>query len=98
MTTKHETLKKHYLEYIFSNVKNTGWGFPVARTLPANASNEGSIPGPGTGIPHATGQLGPCSPTTEAALCSATREATSMRSRLAVTKDSPRTTTKTQWS
>ena len=68
-------LKKHYLEYIFSTVKNTGWGVPVAGTLPASASKEGSTPGPGTGIPHAAGQLGLCGTSAEAALCSVRRQA-----------------------
>ena len=32
-------------------------GGPVVKTLPFNARDEGSIPGQGTKIPHATGQL-----------------------------------------
>ena len=60
-------------------------GAPVAENLPCNAGDMGSIPGGGTKIPHATGQLSPCATTTEAqvrySLCSIIREAFSMRSR-----------------
>ena len=34
-------------------------GGPVVRNLPSNAGNLGLIPGRGTKIPHATGQLSP---------------------------------------
>ena len=40
-------------------------GGPVAKNLPCNAGDVGSIPGPGTKIPHAREQL---SPTTESRL------------------------------
>ena len=40
-------------------------GHPVGKTLPSNA---GSIPGQGTKIPHATGQLSPHATATECAL------------------------------
>ena len=43
-------------------------GFPggaVVENLPANAGDTGSIPGWGTKIPHATGQLSPCAATKE---------------------------------
>ena len=43
-------------------------GCPVVRSLPANAGDTGSIPGPRTKIPHATGQLSPCATVTEAHL------------------------------
>ena len=33
-------------------------GGPVVKNLPSNARNMGSIPGRGTKVPHATGQLG----------------------------------------
>ena len=42
--------------------KIPSWGFlhgPVVKTLPSNSGNEGSIPGQGTKIPHATGQPSP---------------------------------------
>ena len=35
-------------------------GGPVVKNLPSNAADVGSIPGWGTKIPHATGQLSPC--------------------------------------
>ena len=40
-------------------------GGPVAKNLPSNAGDMGSIPGQGTKIPHATGQLSPRPTTTE---------------------------------
>ena len=35
-------------------------GGPVVKNLPSNAGDVGSIPGQGTGIPHALGQLSLC--------------------------------------
>ena len=35
-------------------------GSPVVKTLPSNAKDAGSIPGQGTKIPLAAGQLNPC--------------------------------------
>ena len=35
-------------------------GGQVVKNLPSNAEDTGSIPGWGTKIPHATGQLSPC--------------------------------------
>ena len=40
-------------------------GGPVVENLPANAEDSGLIPGPGTKIPHAMGQIGPCAAVTE---------------------------------
>ena len=40
-------------------------GGPVVKNLPCNAGDTGSIPGQGTVIPHATGQLSPRATTTE---------------------------------
>ena len=40
---------------------------PVVKNLPYNAGDAGSIPGRGTKIPHATGQLSPRTTTTEPA-------------------------------
>ena len=42
-------------------------GGPVVKNLPSNAGDSGSIPGGGTKIPHAVGQLSPCATTTELA-------------------------------
>ena len=42
-------------------------GGPVVRNPPSNAEDVGSIPGQGTKIPHAAGQLSPCTATTEPA-------------------------------
>ena len=38
----------------------------MVKNLPANAGDTGSIPGLGIQIPHAMGQLRPCTTTTEA--------------------------------
>ena len=54
---------KIYQEYVF-------WDFlggPVVKNLPTNAGDAGLIPGRGTKIPHAAGQLSPCATTTELA-------------------------------
>jgi len=40
-------------------------GGPVVKNLPCNAGDLGSIPGGGIKIPHAVGQLNPCTETTE---------------------------------
>ena len=40
-------------------------GGPVAKNPPYNAGDAGSIPGQGTKIPHAMGQLSPRATTTE---------------------------------
>ena len=42
-------------------------GGPVVKNPPSNAGDAGSIPGQGTKIPHAAGQLGPRAATTEPA-------------------------------
>ena len=41
-------------------------GDPVVKSLPSNAGDTGSIPGQGTKIPHAVGQLSLCATTREA--------------------------------
>ena len=41
-------------------------GGPVVKNPPSNAGDMGSIPGQGTKIPHAMGQLSPHTATTEA--------------------------------
>lgn len=43
-------------------------GGPVVKNPPAHTGDTGSIPGLGTKIPHATGQLSLCSATTEPVL------------------------------
>ena len=40
-------------------------GGPVVKNPPYNAGDTGSIPGQGTKIPHAVGQISPCATTTE---------------------------------
>ena len=47
-------------------------GGPAVKTPPSNADNTGLIPGQGTKISHATGQLSPCTPARES-LCTATK-------------------------
>ena len=42
-------------------------GGPVAKNPPYNAGDAGSVPGQGTKIPHAMGQLSPHAATTELA-------------------------------
>ena len=42
-------------------------GGPVVKNPPSNAGHMGSIPGQGTKIPHATGQLSPHSTNRESA-------------------------------
>ena len=37
----------------------------MVKNSPSSAGDAGSIPGRGTKIPHATGQLSPCATTTE---------------------------------
>ena len=46
----------------------SSWDFPgdpVVQNPPSNAGDIGLIPGEGTKIPHASGQLGPRATTTE---------------------------------
>ena len=40
-------------------------GSPVVKNLPSNAGDVGLIPGEGTKVPHAMGQLSPCTTPTE---------------------------------
>ena len=40
-------------------------GGPEVKNSPSSAGDVGSIPGRGTKIPHATGQLSPCTATEE---------------------------------
>ena len=52
-----------------NNKYQQGWGdfpgSPVVKNLPSNTGDSGSIPGRGTKIPHAAGQLRPRATTTE---------------------------------
>ena len=63
---------------------------------PSSTGDSGSIPGRGTKIPHASGQLSPCAATTEP-VCSGARVPQLERSPRATTKI-PRATTKTRHS
>ena len=54
-------------------------GGPVVKNPPYNAGDMGSIPGQGTKIPHATGQLSPCATTTELARLNQSPHATNYR-------------------
>ena len=56
--------------------KRTPWDIPgsqVVKNPPANAEDVGLIPGPGTKIPHAMGQLSLCATTTEPTCCRSSR-------------------------
>ena len=48
-------------------ILNTQKTHPVVKNPPSNAGDAGSIPGQGTKIPHAAGQLSPHAATTEPA-------------------------------
>ena len=51
---------------VSQNTKNSDFpGGPVVKNPPSNVGDTGSIPGQGTKIPHAGGQLSPCTTTTE---------------------------------
>ena len=74
--------------------KKIPWDFPggpVVKNLPSNAGNMGSIPGQGTKISHAGGQLSPRAATTEPAHSRARTQLD--RSLRTATKD-PHATTK----
>ena len=65
-----EEMDKFLETYNFTrlNQKETNRDFPggpVVNNLPYNAGDAGSIPSQGTKIPHAMGQLSPCTTTTE---------------------------------
>ena len=48
--------------------KENIWDFPggpVVKNPPSNSGDAGPVPGQGTKIPHAVGQLSPCTTTTE---------------------------------
>ena len=54
----------NFLKYFYGETSLVAHGTMV-KNPPANAEDTGSIPGPGTKIPHAVGQLSPCASTTE---------------------------------
>ena len=67
---------------LFSHIKRTALGFPdgpVVKNPPCNAGDMGSMLGPGTKIPHASGQLSLWGATP--AVYALQREANTMRSR-----------------
>ena len=62
-------MEKNIYTYTHTYIYKTG-DFPaglVVKNPPYNAGDAGLIPGQGTGIPHATGQLSPRATTTELA-------------------------------
>ena len=61
-------ISRVYKELKRDNKKTTGDfpGGPVLKNPPSKAGDTGQIPGQGTKIPHATGQLSPCATTREA--------------------------------
>ena len=61
-------------------------GGPVVKKPPSSAGDMGSIPGRGAKIPHAVGQLSPCTATTETT-CSGAHAPQLERSPRAATKD-----------
>ena len=57
-----------YCSFNIKKKKKTDWEFPsgpVVKNLPFNAGDTGLIPGQGTKIPHAAGQLSPHTSTRE---------------------------------
>ena len=57
-------------------------GGPVVKNPPSNAGDVGSIPGQGTKIPHATGQVSPRALTTEPLRSALTTEPVYSRARV----------------
>ena len=55
----------NWLEFCISINSGDFPGGPVVKNPPSSAGNVGSIPGRGTKIPHAVGQLSPYAATTE---------------------------------
>ena len=62
--------KRHHIYNSFSSGSERNYrdfpGCPVVKNLPSNAGDMGLIPGWGTKIPHAAGQLSPHATTREA--------------------------------
>ena len=55
-------------EIVIKNLRARDFpGGPAVKNTPSNAGDAGSIPGWGTKIPHAVGQLSQCTATTEPA-------------------------------
>ena len=63
------SLRKPQMMHQIPLFKTEGGG-PVVKNPPSNAGDVGSIPGWGTKIPHATGQLSPSATSTEPMCCS----------------------------
>ena len=61
----------HTRDYYLIKTRNKGdfSGGPVAKNLPSNAGDKGLIPGQGTKIPCAVGQLSPRATTKDPACC-----------------------------
>ena len=59
----------------------------MAKNLPSNAGDAGSIPGRGTKIPHAAGQLSPRATTTELMHCNGKSRMLQLRPDTAKTKN-----------
>ena len=64
---QHESKTPQAHEEIRKHEKWDFLGGPVVKNPPSNAGDAGSITGRGTKIPRATGQLSPCTATTEPA-------------------------------
>ena len=60
MLMKQETLFYFGENWIKKDTLGDFSGGPVVKNLPSNAGDAGSIPGRGTKIPHALGQLSTC--------------------------------------
>ena len=61
-----ELLISYLLKHIRTSFTGDFPGGPVVKNMSSDTEEDvGSIPGPGTKIPHAPGQLSPCASTTE---------------------------------
>ena len=58
------TMRHHFTQFRMAIIRDFPGG-PVVKNLPSNAGDASSIPGRGTKIPHAAGQLSPLTTTTE---------------------------------
>ena len=60
-------IKIKYIKYTSTTAKRDFPGGSVVKNPPSSAGDAGSVPGQGTKIPHAAGQLSLCTTTTELA-------------------------------